>query len=193
MLLLILFAPSSRFSPVFLFTLVSRTCLLEGPELAGGHYGGYSVGFSRLSKAYERVCPPRVKELPREQVHLLSRFSLYPFSFLTAPRIAANPPYAPSGSYLRVLLIFSYYRRGHVGMFHTHTYTHIHIFANPAHTYTEYGPSRGSPDSLPRIQRRSLCFSQVLQYVSTLLQRRKRSRRDAKVTGNLSRGSKDAR
>lgn len=40
---------------------------------------------------------------------------------LTAPRTAASPPYAPSGSYLRVLLIFSYYRRGHVGTFPAHT------------------------------------------------------------------------
>lgn len=50
-----------------------------------------------------------------------SSFSLFLLSpFLTAPRTTANPPYAPSGLYLRVLLIFSYYRRGHVGMFHTH-------------------------------------------------------------------------
>lgn len=63
-----------------------RTCLLEGPELAGGHYGGYSVGFSvGLSKAHERVCPPRVKELPREQVHLLPYLSsplLFPLLLL---------------------------------------------------------------------------------------------------------------
>lgn len=53
--------------------------------------------------------------------HSSSSSSLFLLSpFLTAPRTAANPPYAPSGSYLRVLLIFSYYRRGHVGMFHTH-------------------------------------------------------------------------
>lgn len=123
----------SFFLPLFvsLFSSSRRTCLLEGLELAGGHYGGYSVGFSRLSKAHERVCPPRVKELPREQVHLLLRLSssssLFLLSpFLTAPR-TANPPYAPSGSYLRVLLIFSYYRRGHVGMFHTHTHTYTHL------------------------------------------------------------------
>jgi len=78
---------------VFLFSSSRRTCLLKGLELAGGHYGGYSVGFSRLSKAHERVCPPRVKELPREQVHLLLRLSLlllflllplslFPFPFL---------------------------------------------------------------------------------------------------------------
>lgn len=62
-----------------------RTCLLEGPELAGGHYGGYSVGFSRLLKAHKRVCPPRVKELPREQVHLLLYLSpplLFPLLLL---------------------------------------------------------------------------------------------------------------
>lgn len=68
---------------VSLFSSSRRTCLLEGLELAGGHYGGYSVGFSRLAKAHERVCPPRVKELPREQVHLLP-VSLYPFSFLSS-------------------------------------------------------------------------------------------------------------
>lgn len=68
-----LFSLSLRLSVLrlFLFSSSRRTCLLEGPELAGGHYGGYSAGFSRLSKAHERVCPPRVKELPREQVHLL--------------------------------------------------------------------------------------------------------------------------
>lgn len=69
------------------------------------------------------------------------------FPFLAAPRTTGKPPYAPSGSYLRVLLIFSYYRRGHVGMFRTQTHTHTHTFANPARTYTGYGPSRGSPDS----------------------------------------------
>lgn len=53
------------------FSSSRRTRSLEGSELADGHYGGYSAGFSRLSKAHKRVCPPRVKELPREQVHLL--------------------------------------------------------------------------------------------------------------------------
>lgn len=84
---------------------------------------------SRVSRKLTRECaPPRVKELPREQVHLLLRPSP-PLLFLlfsrlpcrTVPHTAANPPYAPSGSYLRVLLIFSYYRRGHVGTFHSHT------------------------------------------------------------------------
>lgn len=71
-LILSIFPPVYPFSvSLSLFSLSRRTCLLEGPELADGHYGGYSVGFSRLSKAHERVCPPRVKELPREQVHLL--------------------------------------------------------------------------------------------------------------------------
>lgn len=89
------FPPSTLHSPFSLpsvsFSLPlssssRRTCLLEGPELAGGHYGGYSVGFSvGLSKAHERVCPPRVKELPREQVHLLPYLSsplLFPLLLL---------------------------------------------------------------------------------------------------------------
>lgn len=82
---LILSALHPSFSVSFSLPLSSssrRTCLLEGPELAGGHYGGYSVGFSvGLSKAHERVCPPRVKELPREQVHLLPYLSSPPSSF----------------------------------------------------------------------------------------------------------------
>lgn len=93
--------------------------------------------------------------LPLSSPLLLLFLSLAPF--LTAPRTTANPPYAPSGSYLRVLLIFSYYRRGHVGMFRTHA----HTSAKPARTYTRYGPPRGSPDSLLRTQRRSLCSSRL--------------------------------
>lgn len=56
-----------RLPPVlhlFLFSSSRGICLLEGPELAGGHYGGYSVGFSRLSKAHERVCPPEGQGTP---------------------------------------------------------------------------------------------------------------------------------
>lgn len=144
-----------------LFSSSRRTCLLEGPELAGGHYGGYSVGFSRLSKAHERVCPPRVKELPREQVHLLPYLSpllLFPLflfflslfllsPFLTAPRTTANPPYAPSGSYLRVLLIFSYYCRGHIGMFHTYirkSSSYVHK-ARSTSRFTGLLPSYSAP------------------------------------------------
>lgn len=122
--------------------------------------------------------------------------SLSPFPFpLTAPRTAANPPYAPSGSYLRVLLIFSYYRRGHVGMFHTHMYkssSYIHGVRSTSR-FTGLPPSYSAPfpmflsSSSPSPSPPPRCFSQVLQYVSTLLQRRKRSGRDARVMGSLSR------
>lgn len=110
-----------------------RTCLLEGPELADGHYGGYSAGFSRVSRKLTRECAPRGSRNSlgnrftsfSASLYLSSFFSLPPISppsplLLSPPHAAANPPYAPSGSYLRVLLIFSYYRRGHVGTFHAY-------------------------------------------------------------------------
>lgn len=85
------------------------------------------------SQLRECVPPrPRVKELPREQVHLLLLLPLpwrwylllllllllspsRPFfsswhGLLLLPSSHLLPPYAPSGPYLRVLLIFSYYR-----------------------------------------------------------------------------------
>lgn len=125
---------------------------------------------SRVSRKLTREYAPRGSRNSLGNRFTSFSTSLHPFSFhsssssslfllspfLTAPRTAANPPYAPSGLYLRVLLIFSYYRRGHVGMFHTHT------SANPARTYTGYGPPRSSPDSLLRTQRRSLCSSPSL-------------------------------
>lgn len=89
--------------------------------------------------ATHRVCPPRVKELPREQVHLLllllpsmprctpsSLLLSFLLLFVARPSLSPpfhlQPPYAPSGSYLRVLLIFSYYRL--VGMRPRLTHSH---------------------------------------------------------------------
>lgn len=116
---------------------------------------------SRVSRKLTRECvPPRVKELPREQVHLLPYLSsllllsllFLPLSFsfspfLTALRTIANPPYAPSGSYLRVLLIFSYYRHGHVSMFHTHTYTHTCKSSSYVHKVRSTSRFTGLPPS----------------------------------------------
>lgn len=79
------------------------------------------------SQLRECVPPrPRVKELPREQVHLLLLLPLPWYLLLLLPSPSRPffsschglllpsshllPPYAPSGPYLRVLLIFSYYR-----------------------------------------------------------------------------------
>lgn len=123
---------------------------LEGLELAGRHYGGYSVGFSHLSKAHKRVCPPEGQGTPSgtgspPSLPLFASPSLsFPLS-LAAPCNAANPPYAPSGSYLRVLLIFSYYRRGHVGT------SYAHICASSSYVHTRGTVHRGPADSSPSV------------------------------------------
>lgn len=118
-----------------------------------------------LESSQESVLPPRVKELPREQVHLLLRPSppllLLHFrpSCRTVLRTAANPPYAPSGSYLRVLLIFSYYRRGHVGTFHAHTRGYGLVRTrDTVHLEVHRSPLLSFPVSA-RTQRRSPCSS----------------------------------
>lgn len=76
---------------------------------------------------------------------LLLFLSLSPFPFPHCAALA-NPPYAPSGSYLRVLLIFSYYRRGHVGMF-THTHIHICKFSSYLHGVRSTSKFTGLPPS----------------------------------------------
>lgn len=159
-----------------------------------------------VSRKLTRECAPRGSRnslgnrftsfptsLHPSSFHFSSSSSLFLlFPFLTAPRTTAKPPYAPSGWYLRVLLIFSYYRRGHVGMCACFTHTHICKSSSYMHgvwsisRFTGLPPSYSAPfpmflSSPPR------CFSQVLQYVSTLLQRRKRSGRNARVMGSLSR------
>lgn len=108
---------------------------------------------SRVSRKLTRECAPPSPRGSRNS--LGNRFtsfstSLYLSSFSSSfsllvlfPLTAANPPYAPSGSYLRVLLIFSYYRHGHVGTFHAH------IRESGSRTYTGYGPLRGPPDLVP--------------------------------------------
>lgn len=100
----------------------------RGEKLASGHHGGgYTAGFSRLSKTRnsESVCPPaRGSRNSLGNRFTSSSSSLYPGTYyycsplvpssschgLLLPSSHLLPPYAPSGPYLRVLLIFSYYR-----------------------------------------------------------------------------------
>lgn len=107
--------------------------LTRGLELAGGHHGGYSASFVSKHGQYTRECPPEGQGTP---------------SGTGSPPPSRPPPYAPSGSYLRVLLIFSYYRRA-CGV-HTHvlrtgtecTLGHRHAHARKGRTCT-CGPPRG--------------------------------------------------
>lgn len=101
---------------------------------------------SRFSRKLTRECAPRGSRNSLGNRFTSFSASLYLSSFssslfsplllLPVAATAANPPYAPSGSYLRVLLIFSYYRHGHVGTFHAH------IRESPTRTYTGYDPPR---------------------------------------------------
>lgn len=196
----------SLFSP--LFSSSPRTRSLEGPELADGHYGGYSAGFSRVSRKLTRECvPPEGQGTPSGTgsppspspftppppgasiSFSLSLCATHPSHF-TAAR---NPPYAPSGSYLRVLLIFSYYRRWacrHVSLTHPRAHgTYVHGVRStsrstglpPSPSFVSTRPSASVPYApLPPRPLPPLGAPQVLQYVSTLLQARERGEERAR-------------
>lgn len=178
---------------------------------------------SRFSRKLTRECAPRGSRNSLGNRFTSFSASLYLSSFsslfsllllLPVDATAANPPYAPSGSYLRVLLIFSYYRHGHVGTFHAHiresdTYVHgvrstsrftgLVSFSSPA-LLSPQPPCPPAPRVLraapypPLVHRPPRYISQVLQYVSTLLRWCEgtggRGRRES-LSGSLSRGSKD--
>lgn len=203
-------------SPVLILSFSSssrRTCSLEGSELADGHYGGYSAGFSRLSKAHKRVCPPEGQgtpsgtgsppspplftSLPPLARSLILRLSFSPTPLTSSHLAAAQPALCPLRcSYLRVLLIFSYYRRWacrHVSLTHppvqpvrTRATVHLEVQRVPPLGFPLYAVPY-APLSPTGCLTAPLGAPQVLQYVSTLLQRHKGNGREAKLSGSLAR------
>lgn len=162
---------------------------------------------SRVSRKLTRECaPPRVKELPREQVHLLLCLSsplffyLLALSFfllsspLTSP--PCNPPYAPSGVRTLGFYLFSLITAGgHVGTFHSHSRgcsLYVHGVRSTSRSTGLSLPRASSPPSavpyapLPH-RTASLGAPQVLQYVSTLLRRRKGAAGERRDSGRESR------
>lgn len=146
--------PSSRCPSLSLF-LVSEDLLTRGPRVSRRALW-WLLRWLLASLESSRECAPR-----GSRNSLGNRFTSFPTSlhsfsflsllllspFLTAPRTTANPPYAPSGSYLRVLLIFSYYRRGHVDMFHTYickSSSYVHEVRSTSR-FTGLPPSYSAP------------------------------------------------
>lgn len=171
---------------------------------------------SRVSRKLTRECAPRGSRNSlgnrftsfSASLHLSSSTFSFSFSFSlvlsprTPSRLAAvQPALCPLRcSYLRVLLIFSYYRRWacrHVSLTHprvqlvrTRGTVHLEVHrplppSNPlsTHSAVPYAPlpHRTAPLGAP----------QVLQYVSTLLQRLKGAGSGRNETRGVSRGSKD--
>ena len=228
---------TSRFvgilAPRLRLALLLRGAL--GEKLAGGHHGGYTAGFSRVSRTARNTqsVPPRGSRnslgnrftsssssraaaplLPlRFPYRFLLLFAAWPsLSPCPPPRPChLRPPYAPSGSYLRVLLIFSYYRWWACGatlnaLTHLPSRRVIRICTRYRRVRSRArGPSVFPPIPLlllllllllraassssffPLFLRCfsplpfspllfSRLFSQVLQYVSTLLQTQRRQR-----------------